>query len=154
MSPYPHHPKSTKTLLPGEFWPIVLPSGRYACGRVIELTPPNGVLPLRAFLAGILDWVDFRPPTAELIARSTCIYQVKCHIKAISQKGQKIEGFRALEDDGIVPWVMIYKDRIQRGFKDLRAFNPKTDRGLPTLGVAGPEFLDRKAAYLLEKKAT
>jgi len=151
VAPYPHIPKSTKSLLPGEFWPIRLPSGRYACGRVIALTPFDGVSPLRAFLAGILDWVGIAPPTSDSIAMRPCIYQCRIHIKAISRAGSAIVGLRKLDDDGIEPFVFKYLGFVQKGFTKIRRYDATTDRHLPPFSAAGPGFLDRKAAYLLEK---
>ena len=154
MAPYPHTPKSTKSLVPGEFWPIRLPSGRFACGRVIELTPVGAgwALPGRAFLAGLVDWTGDDAPTAAAITGRKCIYQVRAHVKAILRQGFQITGHRDLAADAIEPFVMSYGSKIVCGHKYLRAYNPSTDRGLPSLGVAGPDFLNSKAAYIFEKK--
>jgi len=153
MPPYPHVPKSTKSLRPGEFWPILLPSGRFACGRVVELSPPDGVSPSRSFLAGVIDWTGAERPTGEAIAGRPCVYQTVVHIKAITHRGEKIVGYRSLEADGIEPWRMVDGDEVRLGFKRVRRFDPRKDRGLPSFGYAGYDFVDAKAAYVLEKTA-
>jgi hypothetical protein len=75
-----------------------------------------------------------------------------CHIKAITQQGHQIVGFRDLSEDGIEPFTFTYGSRIYRGFQYLREYDRSKDRDLPALGAAGPSYLDARAAYLFEKK--
>lgn len=153
MAPYPHHPKSTKSLLPGEYWPLVFSSGRFGCGRVVELTPPDGVSPLRSFLAAIIDWIGEAPPTDEDISNRKCLDQMVVHVKAVTHSGQNILGCRSLESDGIEPWVMREAQTIRKGFTVIRDFDLQTDRDLPEFSYAGYDFLDERAEFLLEEQA-
>ena len=75
---YPLEVKSNKTLLPGQYWAIPLRSGRYACGRVIQL-PPKGEKGIKSFLAGLMNWVGDELPTFEDLIGVKTIAQGDAH---------------------------------------------------------------------------
>jgi hypothetical protein len=102
---FPFYPKSNVKLHPGDFWGIPLNSGRFACGRVLEL-PPKGIPGAKtSFLAGLLDWVGNVLPTFDSIAGSKLIEQGDAHIKTITENEGLILGNRPLELDNIEPLI-------------------------------------------------
>jgi hypothetical protein len=148
---YPFIPKSTKTMLPGQFWAVPLSDGRFACGRVIALHIRNDGKPdLRGFLAGLLDWVGSSPPTPDSIAGRRTIEQGAAHIKAIVHTGGAILGHRPLELDGIEPDLFLSESpgrgcRLQRGFEILRAATPHEQRELQVFSTWGYMVVQRLA---------
>lgn len=102
--PYPFEPRSNAHLEPGQFWGIPLSNGRWACGRVLAVRSDSGAYfpgNTRMFLAGLMDWVGERPPTAEAIAGHELIEQGWAHVRAIQRNGGQVLGERPLEMDGI-----------------------------------------------------
>ena len=100
---YPHVPKSTRTLRPGQFWAIPLSNGMYGCGRVVQLGGEEIPTPNRTFFGALQDWVDAVPPTAEAIAGAPVVDWGIMHIKAITQTGGSLLGLRPLEIDRLEP---------------------------------------------------
>src|SRR5689334_1475440 len=100
---YPFVPKSTASLEPGQFWSIPLQSGRFACGRVLQLKEIRGRRDSRIFLAGLLDWVGSEPPTSDSISRRRAVEQGEVHVKTIHENGGQILGCRPLLEDDIEP---------------------------------------------------
>jgi hypothetical protein len=100
---YPFKAKSTAYLLPGQFWAIDLTdfdyAGWYGCGRVLELDGNR-----RSFLAGLMDWVDTQPPSAESIAGHQVIDQAISHVNMIDGD---ILGHRNLEEDNLEPFLWL-----------------------------------------------
>jgi len=102
---YPFVPKSTSSLVPGHFWALPLSDGSFGCGRVVQLKPREMTGARVAFLAAVLDWHSLEPPTSDSIALAPCVAQGQVHLKAITESGGAILGHRALDDDGIEPWL-------------------------------------------------
>ena len=98
---YPFRPRTSASLAPGQFWAVPLSDGRFACGRVLQLggslLPGKG----RDFFGGLQDWIGDAPPTAEAIAGTGIAEMGIMHVKAITEIGGDILGFRPLELDGI-----------------------------------------------------
>ncbi len=97
---YPFVPRTTTQLKAGQFWPIALSDGRFACGRVLGLRR-SGRPSRMWFVAGLLDWVGTAPPTPETIAEARPFAVGIARIEAISEGGGAIIGERPLELDGI-----------------------------------------------------
>lgn len=124
---YPFEPKSTKNLIPGQFWPIRISDGRYCCGRIIRLFPDVPQWRSRGFLAGLMDWVSARPPDEESLVGCRTLEQGFATIKSIRETGPMITGFRDLVSDHIEPNLFITfvgtdaKCFITDGYHHLRA---------------------------------
>lgn len=138
---YPFVPKSTTYMRPGQFWSIPLESGRYACGRVIQICSrqdgkawnvgdPKELRDLRCFLGGVLDWSGDEPPTSDAIAGIKVIKEGDAHILTISANRGQILGYRPLELDGIEPAIKLN----QSPGRDCRLM-----RGYDLLGLASEE---------------
>jgi hypothetical protein len=149
---YPFVPKSNARLRPGDFWAVPLRDGSFACGRVIELPPhgrPGGRV---SFLGALLDWHDARPPTSAAIAGVKCVRQGAMHILAISTMGGVVLGNRALELDGIEPWLFLdcwyvktqpqhsQQASVQSGYETLRVAT-SADANLPLWSAWGYGFI-------------
>lgn len=101
MSTYPFRPKSTASLIAGEFWAVPLPDGRFACGRILQLQGSEIPTPSQAYFGGLQNWVGKNLPTSESIAGSEIIAFGVMHIKAITELGGEVLGYRTLEFDKI-----------------------------------------------------
>jgi hypothetical protein len=101
---YPFVPRSTATLLPGQFWAIPLSDGSFGCGRVIELKASGTEGARVTFLAAVMDWHGDKPPTPDSLAGAKCLAQGQAHVKAITERGGSILGHRSLGLDDIEPW--------------------------------------------------
>ncbi|MDQ3817609.1 MAG: immunity 26/phosphotriesterase HocA family protein [Acidobacteriota bacterium] len=139
---FPHIPKTTKTLLPGDFWSIPLDDGQFACGRVIGYCRLDGKQQLKLFFAGLLDWVSDMPPTSAAIAGAATCMQGGAHLQTILITGGTILGNRPLELDGIQPEYFIeYPDNMTPtvflGMESIRVATPKDIQTLPTLSIFG-----------------
>lgn len=138
---YPFVPKSANWLLAGQFWALPLSDGTFGCARVIEVPPAETRYSRMEFLAGVLDWHSTVAPTSDSIAGARCLDQGHAHIRAITRTGAEILGFRAIEADGIEPWLFrgaeFWKNsQVTRGFVPVR---PQTaaDDDLPVLSTWG-----------------
>ncbi len=98
---YPFRPKSNVHLRPGQFFAVPLPSGRFACGRVMT-APAFGPKDRVGFVVGLMDWIGDQPPTAEDLAERGVLEQAKTRYEAISNIGGEVLGERDLADDGLV----------------------------------------------------
>jgi hypothetical protein len=128
---YPFIPKSTAHLLPGQFWPIALKSGRFACGRVLQVSDQHGNRDQRAFFGGLMDWSGSAPPSSENLAGTRLLRVGRMHVKTITHFGAEIVGCRNLEDDGLVLPLLL----------DSSPLSPtcKVVRGLDVVGLASPD---------------
>ncbi len=91
---YPFQPKSTASMHAGQYWPIKLNSGKYACGVVISLIQNEaGKKDSRSFLAGLLDWEGNAIPTPNAISNAKILKKGFAHIKTISESQAEIIGF-------------------------------------------------------------
>lgn len=134
---YPFMPRSTSSLVPGQFWAIPLRDGSFGCGRVIETQAQGGIGSRVIFLAAVLDWHSTVPPTLDSIAGAKCLDQGKLHLKAITEEGGCILGHRPLELDDIEPWefrgaVFHANCDVLKGLQPVRAQQPSDER-LPVL---------------------
>jgi hypothetical protein len=127
---YPFIPKSTRHLIEGQFWAIPLISGRFACGRVLQLDTISGKRDNRIFLAGLMDWSGDTPPSSSAIAGRCILEHGGAHIKTIRENGLEILGCRSLVDDGVI---------IPQTLSDGFGPKPRIQRGFETLGYASPE---------------
>lgn len=137
---FPFIPKSTASIEPGHFWSIPLRHGGYACGRVIQLWLKDGKRDSQMFLAGLMDWSGDAAPTADAIAGCGVIEQGSVHIKTIRENRGEILGLLDLALDGIEP--NLFKNAghatfVQRGFEELRPFDPRLDAALPVFSTWG-----------------
>lgn len=63
------------------------------------------------------------------------------HVLSITQTGGAVLGHRALELDGVKPWVFIHGNVIQQGFTPVRSWR-RSDAGvLPTLSWWGYDVI-------------
>lgn len=102
---FPFYPKSNAKLLRGDFWGIPLNSGRFACGRVLDLPRKGDYGAKTSFLAGLLDWVGNELPTFESIAGAKLLQQGDAHIFTITKNDGLILGNRPLKLDNIEPFI-------------------------------------------------
>jgi hypothetical protein len=121
----------------GQFWALPLRDGSFGCGRVIQLVPGMRV----RFLAGVLDWRGPSSPTSESIAGARCLDQGQAHLKAITETGGSILGYRPLELDQIEPWNFRgaqyhLNSSVMKGLEPIRAQRPE-DSCLPVLSTWG-----------------
>jgi hypothetical protein len=154
-SKYPFIPRSTAGLIPGQYWSVPLDSGKFGCGRVIEIgargRPGSRVM----FLAGLQDWIGSTPPTAEAIAGTRVLEQAEAHVVMIRETGGAVLGHRPLEADGIEPtdFISSYAGPGVMFHHGLRAVRPATDeerRRLPVLGTWGYRVIEMRARILSE----
>lgn len=139
---YPFAPKSSTTLVPGQFWSIPLSSGRFGCGRVVQLPGTKFIGSSRTLLAGLMDWIGAAPPTAESIAGAGTLIQGEAHIRTILSTGGEILGWRALEDDRIEPGFFCSQSEwsgceLKRGFQTLRRISMEEFRRYPVFSSWG-----------------
>jgi hypothetical protein len=97
---YPFLPKSNRQLRPGQFWPVPLSDGRFACGRVIAAASPIGSRV--GFIAGLMDWVGDAPPTASTLGDPKGRGSGTRPRRDDRAYGGELFGCRAPEKDGLV----------------------------------------------------
>lgn len=161
VTSYPFEPKSNARLEPGQFWSIPLSDGRYGCGRVLAIArTADAYVPTntRAFLAGLLDWVNASPPTAESIAGARVLRQGFVHVLAIQTTGRHVLGSRPLELDGATPLLWVTEFGLQRawvyeGIRPLRRAEP-TDAQLPIMETWGYDFIRLLAERAFVERAS
>lgn len=136
---HPFRPKSIRSLIPGQFWAISLESGKYACGRVIELAPKGEIGSNTLFLAGLMDWISDEPPTFDSIAGHNIFKQGTVHIKTIHETSTDgmIHGYRPLGLDAIESDFFRSQEGFHpedclllKGFKELRPIHEKNGRNM------------------------
>ncbi len=93
------------------------------------------------FLGALMDWHSPSPPTNETIANAKCLQQAKAHIITIVKSGGAILGHRALQLDGIEPWLFRgakhhHNSYVQRGIELVRP-QTREDDSLPVITVWG-----------------
>jgi hypothetical protein len=155
---YPFQPKSTANLKPGQYWAVPLPSGKFACGRILQLNATEIPSKSRAFFGGLLEWLGNQPPTSEDIAGCPLIAFGNMHIKAITTTGGVIIGERSLEEDHIeLPLLLSAQGgpgtMILRGAEAIREAQRDEWGTLPVLGTWGHHFIIKLAEAKLEKNA-
>jgi hypothetical protein len=152
---YPFVPKSNSSLVPGHFWAIPLASGRYGCGRVIQLPTKKAIGSTRSFLAGLMDWIGDRSPTGEAIAGSKTLTQGEVHLKTILCTGGTVLGWRALDDDGIEPDLFCSQSEwsgcvLKRGLHDLRPISMDEFKHYPVFSAWGYMVIHHHAENLAQ----
>jgi hypothetical protein len=148
---FPHVPKSTAALVPGDFWGVPLSDTRWACGRVLQPMPRGKPGARVGFLGGLLDWTGPEAPTAESIAGRPLLEQGVMHILSITTTGGAVLGNRALELDGIEPLLAYHDGMICRGFAPVRPWTRADGQTIPGLGYWGYDVLQIRANVLLVK---
>lgn len=151
---YPFKPKSNRHLLAGQYWAIPLSTGKYACGRVIQVSQKYKITPNRSFLAGLMDWVGDEPPKSDDLAGYKTIEQGVVHIKTVQQMavGGMILGIRPLEIDGIEPYFFRSQIgfqpnhcKLMKGMEELRPIIKEEWEKYTTLGYWGYDFIQKLA---------
>ena len=150
---YPFTPKSTAYLAPGQFWPIPLSVGGFACGRVLQLREHGGRPDRRVFLAGLLDWHALSPPTTTSIKGTSLSEVGAMHVKHFKTLNVQIVGLRPLEKDGVVIPNFISpigatRRQVWSGFHPVKLAETLEELDLPQLSTWGYNFISR----LAEKK--
>ena len=117
-------------------------SGRFACGRVLQLDISTGKVDRRRFYAGLMNWSDQNEPTPHSIAGVKILKAGKAHIKTITANNSMITGYRPIEYDNLeIPLSLSNSGGINtwicRGFEILRPATQKEKDTLPVLGVWG-----------------
>ncbi len=145
---YPFKPKTNNYLIPGQFWSIPLSSGKYTCGRVIELMPKGEIGSRTSFLAGLMDWVGENPPAAENLIGCKTIKQGSVHIKTIHETGLQgmIAGHRPLELEGIEPDHFRSQSSLDgcalmKGYKEIRPITEEEWERYETFSTWGYEVI-------------
>ena len=151
---YPFRPKSTKHLIPGQFWAIPVQDRGFACGRVIALSHRNGKQDTRLFLAGLLDWSGGSLPDSVSIAGSKTIAQGQAHIKTILESGGTILGHRSLDADGIEPELFLSEApgrncMLVHGTEVIRRATVEEQATLPVFAGWGYHVMTLKARKIL-----
>ena len=89
---YPFKPKSTASLLRGQYWAIPLSNGKYCCGIVLHLLMSGNKKEQRIFHAGLLNWVGTKPPTENEINECKVLENGAAHIKSTIEVANEITG--------------------------------------------------------------
>jgi hypothetical protein len=136
-----------------------MPSGRWACGRVLQTQATFGIGSRTLFLAGLMQWVGKSPPTEDSIAGAIPLDQGQAHIKTILETGPAILGHRALERDGIEPRLEVSHRKggtvwLQRGYERLRRATGEEAATLPVFSSWGYRFIALVAESRLDGAGT
>lgn len=116
---YPFTPKSNRWLTPGQFWAVSLPSGRFACGRVLLVPAQFGAR--TSLVAGLMDWLGPDPPRAINLVGRGLLDVGSAHIKTITSTGGAILGTAPLPPeaaaltadlDALSTWGYAYIERL------------------------------------------
>ncbi|QFY72633.1 hypothetical protein C1N89_09040 [Priestia aryabhattai] len=153
---YPFYPKSNRYLMPGQFWPIPLSDGRFACGRVLETSPEY----TKNFIAGLMDWVGDEPPTSEDLKGRIILKQGDGHIKMIQETALDgmISGYRDLELDNLE--VAYFKSQeafadncmLQKGYTEIRPITREEQQLYSTFSTWGYSVIKFRAEDMFVKK--
>lgn len=133
---YPFIAKTTAYLTDGDFWSIPLSDGRFACGRVLQVTDKDGDRHRNFFGAGLMDWIESAPPTANALSGHVATEQARCYVEAIALSPLGILGNRPLHLDGItlveeLAWSPVNNVPIVRGIDLPRRATNEEKRTLP-----------------------
>ena len=154
---YPFEPKSIAYLRAGQFWAVPLSDGRFGCGRVLYVPSPSDPEPslylnTRIFLAGLMDWSGYEPPTAQANAGCKLLEQGRVHVAAITDTGSKILGHRDLGQDGLSGLLQVSHRGggtvwLYEGGKRLHTATRQEQQTLPVMSVWG-----RRVVVLLAER--
>ena len=128
---YPFEPKSSAKLRPGDFWPIPLADGSFACGRVLQLAPKGMAGGRVQFFGALMDWRRPAAPTFDDLGGARSLEQGAMHIHSITRIGRAVVGHRPLELDGVQPWLFVNGNAVQKGYERVRAWRPSDTADLP-----------------------
>ena len=144
---YPFQPKSTLLLQVGQFWPIVLPDGNFACGMVLGLTPGSRTM----FLSGLLDWSGSEQPLGSDLIDCEVLEQGQAHLKVIKEGFGWITG--VLPPDIEPPSPLMWTEHLgeekwglYRGFEFITVINSERAGQYPRKRTWGYNVLNRLAA--------
>jgi hypothetical protein len=151
---YPLVPKSTRRLTPGDFWSVPFATGRFGCGRVLQVKGDHLVSPTRAFFGCLHDWAGDHPPTWSDLKGSGVVACGLMHVKAITETGGTVLGNRTLELDRLeVPLLLSAHGGpgtlLLRGVCTVRPASRDDLGRFPVLGVWGHVFIRQLAAAKL-----
>lgn len=154
---FPFSPKSAASLKLGDFWPIKLDDGRYACGRVIGWWPKDYKGHKKGFLGGLLNWCSDSEPTFESIAKATVIIQGGTDTNSLAAIGSQIVGNRPLELDNINAEIFIeYPDNktayIYHGLEPIRPAKGSEIEKYQTVNIFGRLYLQARANHEFSAK--
>ncbi|MFN7492122.1 MAG: hypothetical protein ACK5RG_04325 [Cyclobacteriaceae bacterium] len=153
---YPFVPKTNLKIKVGQFWPIKLKNGNYACGIVLDI-PLRESRDLKSIFIGLLNWTGKDKPSNQLLENSElCVIdQGKAHIKTISSCGESIEGeieigkTKIQISDQVTTSEYGLSSYVVRGFKILRKSNAIDHKNLTTRGTWGYSYINIIADRLL-----
>jgi len=116
----------------GQFWPIPLSDGGFACGIVLDIVAGSR----RAFLAGLLEWRGYEEPSPKNVADSQVIEQGEGHIKMIKEGYGQIVGVLPPEIKPPLPllWVEHLRGKewgLYRGLDLIEVIDAKQARAHP-----------------------
>jgi len=146
---YPFEPKTNALLRPGQFWGVPLSDGRYACGRVLDISRDDAGGRMM-FVAGLMDWVGDDPPTAESIHGASILNFGSAHIRTIREHGQHILGIRPLETDDFEAMMCLSAQHggyLQRGYTVLRRATQEEVERLTVLSTWGYDIVAALAEH-------
>ncbi len=154
MQSYPFVPKSTRRVIPGDFWSVPFAPGRFACGRVLQVEGDHLVTRTRAFFGCLHDWTGDHPPTSSDLEGSGVVASGTMHVKAVRETGGLILGNRALELDQLeVPLLLSARGgagtMLLRGVSTVRPANRDDLERYPVLSAWGYNFIRTLAATKL-----
>ena len=146
---YPFTPKTNLKIKVGQFWPIKLKNGTYACGLVLDI-PPRESKDTKNVFIGLLNWTGKDKPSKLVLENSdVCVIeQGKAHIKTISSCGESIEGEIEIEKTKIQISEQVDSSGyglhscVVKGFKILRKSDPIDHKNLTTEGTWGYNYIN------------
>ena len=133
-------------------------SGRFACGRVLQLGGEAIPSQFRTFFGGLHNWLGVEAPTSEAIAGAPFVGFGVMHIRAITKTGGEILGIRPLERDGIELPVFIsglggVGVQVLSGASHVREARRDEWGTMPVLSVWGYNHIRQLAEAKLEQDA-
>ncbi|MES2658479.1 MAG: hypothetical protein V4689_07665 [Verrucomicrobiota bacterium] len=144
---YPFQPKSTANLRAGQFWPIRLPDGGFACGMVLDVVKDSK----REFLAGLIDWHGPAEPIEAEIGGQPLVAQGIGHVKMILEGYGQITGTLPLE--AAPPTPMLWAEHLGgrewglfRGLELIDRIRPDVAEKYPRRGTWGYNVINLLAA--------
>jgi hypothetical protein len=138
---HPLIPKSNASLRSGDYWPVELVDGTFACGVVLQL-PPEGRPGSRIhFFGGLIDWHGTKlPDPSELLSRSI-LRQGVMRFQSISEGQIGVLGNLDPLPDSWTPTSSINGNVIQRGYDVVRSYRTSDLNRLPTFSWWGIDYL-------------
>ena len=109
-------------------------------------------------LAGLMNWIGTRPPTAEDLAGGRTIAQGQIHLRSIWETGGEILGNRSLAVDGIEPDQFLSESPgksclLMRGYEPVRLASTEEQCQLSVFPTWGYLVIQGKAQALAQSAA-